>query len=688
MRVVTTIACLLVLTFSPALSAQRVRTDTVALQRLLVAEDARGLGADGLAPIVDGLASRDTLLRRVAVRAVGRLQRPDLGVRLVPLLSDASPAIRAEAANAMAQSLRRARRGAAAASGELSVAAAQAALTDALAREKGVATAGIIARSLGRLVLADSAAARAAEAAIVAKGLWVPSYDLAHGLFRIAQVRRATGNPSSAAVELMRRMATTSADAGTRRLSVLALRTAGALDGATTLAAMKDRDAQVRRLALAGVTSLSLGDRSNVLRDAFADPSTIVRVDAIAAARAGNVRPDCAGIIGATNDREHYVQQMAVDALGGACADSAAAVASLVRVMDDKAKAAVKDHQWQLRAHALVALARRDPSRARTYMEVVAGSALAAERAYAVKAAGAMSDTARLIRFAADPDHNVMETAVAELARVAKRAADSVYIRALGSPGNQVVLAAATALAGSQHERTLPALLDAFDAMSARKSENTRDPRLAMLKRVEEIGAAAQAARLRPYLADYDTTVAQTVAGMIGKWTGETVKPSPVPLPIRPEPLASVFMARNTRIRVTMAASSGGGSFTMRLFGDEAPATVARYLRLAREHYFDSHVLQRVEPNFVIQGGGPDGSEYVGETTFMRDEVSARPHLRGTAGVSSRGRDTGDAQLFLNLVDNPVLDHEYTVFGEVVEGMDVVDHILEGDVIAHIQILK
>ncbi len=71
----------------------------------------------------------------------------------------------------------------------------------------------------------------------------------------------------------------------------------------------------------------------------------------------------------------------------------------------------------------------------------------------------------------------------------------------------------------------------------------------------------------------------------------------------------------------------------------------------------------------------------------MRDEVSARPHLRGTAGVSSRGRDTGDAQLFLNLVDNPVLDHEYTVFGEVVDGLDVMDHIMEGDVIARVEVL-
>ncbi len=641
MRVARTLALLAVVIPAP-LAAQRARTDTAALQRLLVAEDARGTGADGIAPMVEGLASRDPLMRRVAVRGVGRLQRPDVGLRLLPLLSDASADIRAEAANGIAQSLRRARRGPAADDpSQLTVTSAQRALSDALGREKDPRTAGIIARSLGRLVLPDSTAAREAERAIVAKGQWQPSYDLMHGLFRIAQSRRFTGNPSQAAVDLMRRTATTSADAPTRRLAILALRTAAALDGPTVLAAARDRDAQVRRLSLAGVAVLSLTDRAAVQRAAFADPSVIVRIDAIAASRVGSEKPDCAGIVAATRDAEPYVRQIAADALGSACADSAAAVSALVAAIESRAPVIV-DHRWQLRGHALVALAKRDAARARQHVDAAMGSSVALERVYAAKAAGAMSDTARLIRMAADRDHNVMEAAIAELARVAKRSADSVFVRGLASKGNQVVLASAQALAGSRHERALPALLDGLDALTATKTENVRDPRVAILKRIEEVGSATDAARLRPYLTDYDTTVAETVAGMIGKWTGETVSASPKPLPIRAEPLARTFLARNVRLRVTMAPSSGGGSFTLRLFSDEAPATVARYVRLAREHYFDGHQLQRVEPNFVIQGGGPDASEYVGEATFMRDEVSARPHLRGTAGVSSRGRDTGD----------------------------------------------
>ena len=109
----------------------------------------------------------------------------------------------------------------------------------------------------------------------------------------------------------------------------------------------------------------------------------------------------------------------------------------------------------------------------------------------------------------------------------------------------------------------------------------------------------------------------------------------PVPLTLPDEPLAKLFFARNILLKVTMAASSGGGTFTIRFFPDEAPATAARLVRLARRHYFDGHVLQRVEPNFVIQGGGPSASEYVGDSTFMRDEVGFPSPYRVPIGISS-----------------------------------------------------
>ena len=130
---------------------------------------------------------------------------------------------------------------------------------------------------------------------------------------------------------------------------------------------------------------------------------------------------------------------------------------------------------------------------------------------------------------------------------------------------------------------------------------------------------------------------------------------------------------------------AGRGSFDIAMDVDFAPLTILRVARRAGEGYYDGLTFHRVAANFVIQGGSPGANEFAGDALYMRDEVGV--HRRGTVGISTRGRDTGDAQIFVNLVDSPRLDHQYTVFGTVVSGMDVVDGVLEGDVIERIEVV-
>jgi len=130
----------------------------------------------------------------------------------------------------------------------------------------------------------------------------------------------------------------------------------------------------------------------------------------------------------------------------------------------------------------------------------------------------------------------------------------------------------------------------------------------------------------------------------------------------------------------------GGGRIVLRLRPFEAPTNAARFVRLARAGWFDGLTFHRVAPNFVVQGGSPGANEYVGDGPYTRDELGLASHVRGTVGLSTRGRDTGDGQIFINLVDNLRLDHDYTIFAEVVEGMDVVDGLLEGAVIERVEI--
>jgi cyclophilin family peptidyl-prolyl cis-trans isomerase len=136
------------------------------------------------------------------------------------------------------------------------------------------------------------------------------------------------------------------------------------------------------------------------------------------------------------------------------------------------------------------------------------------------------------------------------------------------------------------------------------------------------------------------------------------------------------------------AASGGGGTFVVRLRGDAAPIMAARILALVRTGYYDGLPWHRVEHDFVIQGGSPGANEYVGHAEFLRDELSTVSHLRGTLGMSTRGHDTGDAQWFVNLRENARLDRDYTVWGEIVEGIEVVDAVMEGDVIESVRVVS
>ena len=173
-----------------------------------------------------------------------------------------------------------------------------------------------------------------------------------------------------------------------------------------------------------------------------------------------------------------------------------------------------------------------------------------------------------------------------------------------------------------------------------------------------------------------------SAAVMLTGWTGRTHRAAPRRIPPVPVTLREAEALRGRLFRFTV----GAGVVEVELNLHDAPLTVARLARLVRRGYFDGLTLHRVVPNFVLQGGSPGANEYAGDGPFMRDELGPLSHERGTLGISTRGRDTGDGQIFVNLVDNPRLDHEYTVWGRVVSGMDLLDELREGEVIRRVEI--
>ena len=126
------------------------------------------------------------------------------------------------------------------------------------------------------------------------------------------------------------------------------------------------------------------------------------------------------------------------------------------------------------------------------------------------------------------------------------------------------------------------------------------------------------------------------------------------------------------------------GEIEMELYFDVAPVTVLTFIKAARDGHFDGLTFHRVIPNFVVQGGDPRGDGYGGTDFFIRCEYSDEPYQRGTVGIATSGRDTGELQFFIALSPQPHLEARYTVFGQVLEGMEVVDQISHGDLIEKI----
>lgn len=126
------------------------------------------------------------------------------------------------------------------------------------------------------------------------------------------------------------------------------------------------------------------------------------------------------------------------------------------------------------------------------------------------------------------------------------------------------------------------------------------------------------------------------------------------------------------------------GEIKIELLPDIAPFTVMNFLKLSEKNFYDGTIFHRVVPNFVIQGGDPTGTGFGGPGYTIRSEFSPLTYETGMVGMASSGKDTEGSQFFITHSATPHLDGKYTIFGKVVEGMDVVDKIMIGDYIENI----
>jgi cyclophilin family peptidyl-prolyl cis-trans isomerase len=296
-----------------------------------------------------------------------------------------------------------------------------------------------------------------------------------------------------------------------------------------------------------------------------------------------------------------------------------------------------------------------------------------------------------LIQLADDRHPNVQTQALSGLASLKSARTREFALKALDAKDYQLIRQAALALQGTKEiDATALPIFQTLDRLTKEGKDTSRDPRMALMTRLKEFAPLDSTGtspllqwrdELKKYLSDFDPSVASAAADILGIINGS--RPDPTPTHRAPQQPTELEL-RNLPSRASVFFEDGG-LICMNLNKDDAPLTVARFVKLANAHYYDNLTFHRLVPLFVAQGLSPGANEYMGDARYLRDELGLAHHTRGAVGISTRGRDTGDGQVFFDLIAQPRLDHDYTVFaqvyapptGECSASLDVMDKILD-----------
>jgi cyclophilin family peptidyl-prolyl cis-trans isomerase len=167
-------------------------------------------------------------------------------------------------------------------------------------------------------------------------------------------------------------------------------------------------------------------------------------------------------------------------------------------------------------------------------------------------------------------------------------------------------------------------------------------------------------------------------------------KPVEAEAPKEEEPAAEAAPAKEiTRDNAAAIIElAKGGRIVMEFYPQDAPNTVDNFIKLARKRFYDGVTFHRVEPGLLVQGGDPSGTGYGDPGYKIKAEFNSRNHVEGTVAMArSDHPDSAGSQFYICLRPIPSLDGNYTVFGQVIEGMDLVKGIAKGDVMKKVTIV-
>ena len=140
--------------------------------------------------------------------------------------------------------------------------------------------------------------------------------------------------------------------------------------------------------------------------------------------------------------------------------------------------------------------------------------------------------------------------------------------------------------------------------------------------------------------------------------------------------------------KYTAIVETNKGTMALELFATDVPRTVNNFVFLAREGYYDNTIFHRVIAGFMAQGGDPTGTGTGGPGYKFADEFTSHTHVTGTLSMANAGSNTNGSQFFICFAPQPHLDGKHTVFGQLIEGMDVLNKIVQGDKLIRVTITE
>jgi cyclophilin family peptidyl-prolyl cis-trans isomerase/HEAT repeat protein len=632
------------------------------LAPVLAAEDARAWKPEILRA---ALVYPDSLVRRTAAVAVGRIGDPRGVEHLVPLLSDPDTTVRAAAVFALgligdtsAVGPIAARLGA---PPVLDAASAAEAVT-ALARIGGPRAAELIAAILqGRASLA--VADPGALMPVAAQESW----------------RLGEAAPVAELLPLVR-----AEDEQLRTGAVFALSRLRPPGAANALGdALNDPVHAIRSYAVRGFNR-RLAESSRLGPDGAAaliarlvdDPDIGVRIGALRALGALDTGRFIAQVVSRLDDGNLNVRVQAATALGDIGGPEA--VAALERVFASRA-------EFAIRREALLGLARADTSAFRGAAQPWVASPRWEERAVAAAGSGALAGRPLLLD---DRDPRVVAAALGAWQEGSPGRAEAA--RRFVSHSDFAVRSLA---AGILAESPAHADIQLFSTAYARAARDTApDAALAALAGLLGIAGTGDAAAARVE-AEFVQRVPRPESYVLRRWAEDRWPalfrrwgPAYPLTPLRTmqdyrELVQRFIVAPDSVRRPHVVLELERGTVEIELLGPEAPVTVANFLSLVDRGVLNGARWHRVVPDFVVQTGDPRGDGWGAAGPPIRDELNREKYLLGTVGMALSGPDTGASQWFITLSPQPHLDGSYTVFGRVVGSYASLTRITQGDVI-------